>query len=78
MKKSLRLIAAMSLAAAGLITVAILPASGAAASHKVVCYRLVANKVKSAKFSGHCPTGWSKTKPKTAGGIELAGLEQVG
>ena len=62
MKKSLRLIAAISLAATGLITVAILP-SGAAA-HKVTCYRLVANKDKAGKFSGHCPKGWSKTKPK--------------
>jgi phosphate transport system substrate-binding protein len=64
MKKSLRLIAAMSLAAAGLLTAAVVPASGAGAASKVVCYRLVSNKVKSAKFSGHCPTGWSKTKPK--------------
>jgi phosphate transport system substrate-binding protein len=62
MKKSLRLIAALSLAATGLITVAVLP-SGAAA-HKVTCYRLVANKDKAGKFSGHCPKGWSKTKPK--------------
>ncbi|MCU1362328.1 MAG: phosphate transporter, periplasmic phosphate-binding protein [Acidimicrobiaceae bacterium] len=63
MKKTLRLIAAASLAATGLITVAVLPASGARA-HKVTCYRLVANKDKSAKFKGHCPKGWSKTKPK--------------
>jgi phosphate transport system substrate-binding protein len=64
MKKSLRLITAISFAATGLITVAILPASGAAKAHKVVCYRLAANKVKSAKFNNRCPKGWTKTKPK--------------
>jgi len=66
MKKSLRLLAAVSLAVSGLITVAILPASGAAKSTKVVCYKLSGSAVKSAKFAGHCPKGWSKTKPKTA------------
>ncbi|MFY9783115.1 MAG: substrate-binding domain-containing protein [Acidimicrobiales bacterium] len=64
MNKSLRLIAAVSLAAAGLITVAVLPASGAAKTTKVVCYRLTNNKVRSEKFNGHCAKGWSKTKPK--------------
>jgi phosphate transport system substrate-binding protein len=64
MKKSLRLITAISFAATGLITVAVLPASGAAKAHKVVCYRLAANKVKSAKFTNHCPKGWTKSKPK--------------
>jgi phosphate transport system substrate-binding protein len=64
MKKSLRLLSAVALAVSGLITVAILPASGAAKTHKVVCYRLSGSTVKSAKFNGHCPKGWSKTKPK--------------
>jgi phosphate transport system substrate-binding protein len=64
MKKSLRLLAAVSLAVSGLITVAILPASGAAKSTKVTCYKKVGNAVKSAKFKGHCAAGWSKTKPK--------------
>ena len=63
MKKTLRLIAALSLAATGLMAAAVLPASGAA-THKVVCYRLVANKDKAARFNGHCPKGWSKHKPK--------------
>jgi phosphate transport system substrate-binding protein len=63
MKQSLRLLAAVSLAVSGLITVAILPASGAAT--KVTCYKLSGSTVKSAKFTGHCPSGWSKTKPKT-------------
>ena len=64
MKKSLRLITAISFAATGLISVAILPASGAAKAHKVVCYRLVNNKVKSAKFNTKCPKPWTKSKPK--------------
>lgn len=62
MKKSLRLIMAISFAATGLLAVATLPASGA--THKVVCYRLVNNKVKSAKFNTRCPKPWTKTKPK--------------
>ena len=62
MKKSLRLIMAMAFAATGLLTVATLPASGA--THKVTCYRLVNNKVKSAKFNTRCPKPWTKTKPK--------------
>src|ERR1700722_2918761 len=64
MKKSLRLVTAISFAVTGLITVAILPASGAAKAHKVVCYRLVNNKVKSAKFNNKCTKPWTKTKPK--------------
>jgi phosphate transport system substrate-binding protein len=64
MKKSLRLVTAISFAVTGLITVAVLPASGAAKANKVVCYRLVNNKVKSAKFSNTCPKPWTKTKPK--------------
>ena len=64
MKKSLRLLSAVALAVSGLITVAILPASGAAKTTKAVCYKLSGTAVKSAKFKGHCPAGWSKTKPK--------------
>jgi phosphate transport system substrate-binding protein len=64
MKKSLRLITAISFAVTGLIAVAVLPASGAAKAHKVVCYRLVNNKVKSAKFNNKCTKPWTKTKPK--------------
>jgi phosphate transport system substrate-binding protein len=64
MKKSLRLIAAISLAAAGLTAAAVLPASGAAKTHKVVCYRLDSNKVKSHTFNNKCGKGWTKTKPK--------------
>ncbi len=62
MKKSLRLIMAISFAATGLLAVATLPASGA--THKVVCYRLVNNKVKSAKFNNRCTKPWTRTKPK--------------
>ena len=65
MKKSLRLLSAVALAVSGLITVAILPASGAAKTKVVVCFKLRGSVVKSAKFKGHCATGWSKTKPKT-------------
>jgi phosphate transport system substrate-binding protein len=64
MKKTLRLIAAISLAAAGLTAAAVLPASGAAKTHKVVCYRLISNKVHSHKFNNRCAKGWTKKKPK--------------
>ena len=64
MKKSLRLIMAISFAATGLLAVATLPASGA--THKVVCYRLVHNKVKSARFNNRCTKPWTRTKPKPA------------
>ena len=65
MKKSLRLLSAVALAVSGLITVAIFPASGAAKTKVVVCFKLRGSVVKSAKFKGHCATGWSKTRPKT-------------
>ena len=79
MKKSLRLITAISFAVTGLIAVAIVPA-GAAKAHKVVCYRLVNNKVKSAKFNNKCTKPWTKTKPKPKAPVDLesAGFEQVG
>ncbi len=80
MKKSLRLITAISFAATGLITVAVLPASGAAKAHKVVCYRLAANKVKSAKFNNHCPKRLDEVQAQAQadGVVEFDGFQQVG
>jgi phosphate transport system substrate-binding protein len=67
MKKTLRSLAAISLAATGLLTVATLPASGAPKHHvmKVTCYRQTASGVKTGHFAKACPKGWSKSKPKT-------------
>ncbi|MGB8179714.1 MAG: substrate-binding domain-containing protein [Acidimicrobiales bacterium] len=80
MKKSLRLITAISLAATGLIAVAILPAGAAAKAHKVVCYRLADNKVKSGSFNTTCPKSWTKTKPKPkpAPATSLMGSNKAG
>ncbi|HEY1825205.1 MAG TPA: substrate-binding domain-containing protein [Acidimicrobiales bacterium] len=62
MKKSIRLIMAMSFAATGLLAVAIVPAG--ATAKKVTCYRLVNNKLHSATFARVCHSPWSKAKPK--------------
>lgn len=76
MKKTLRSLAAISLAAAGLLTVATLPASGAA--KKVTCYRLEGSTVKTGHFAKACPAGWSKTKPKPKPATDLQGTNEPG
>jgi phosphate transport system substrate-binding protein len=68
MFKSLRLISAIALAGAGLVTVATLPASAAAKPKLITCYKLTATQLKTTKFKTKtCPTGWSKTKPSLQG-----------
>jgi phosphate transport system substrate-binding protein len=68
MKKTIRSLAAISLAAAGLLTVATLPASGAAKAKKITCYELTTTSIKSKKVvTKACPKGWSRTKPSLQG-----------
>jgi phosphate transport system substrate-binding protein len=68
MNKSLRSITAISIAAAGLISVATLPASAAAKAKKITCYELTATALKSKSVTTKaCPTGWSRTKPSLQG-----------
>jgi len=67
MKKTLRSLAAMSIAAAGLLTVATLPASGAAKAKKITCYELTNTALRKKTFTKVCPKGWSRTKPSLQG-----------
>jgi phosphate transport system substrate-binding protein len=68
MKKSLRSFAAISLAASGLLTVAILPASATAKAKKITCYELTTTALKSKTVTTKaCPKGWSRTKPSLQG-----------
>jgi phosphate transport system substrate-binding protein len=77
MKKSLRLIAALSLSATGLVAMAVLPASGAAKpkAKTVTCFQLTSSdSIKSGKFRNTCPKGWSKHKPS----VSLQGSNKPG
>jgi phosphate transport system substrate-binding protein len=67
MKKTLRALAAISLAATGLLTVATLPASGAAKAKKITCYELTNTALRTKTFTKVCPKGWSRTKPSLQG-----------
>jgi phosphate transport system substrate-binding protein len=57
----------MSIAAAGLLTVATLPASGAAKAKKITCYELTTTALRTKTFTRVCPKGWSRTKPSLQG-----------
>jgi phosphate transport system substrate-binding protein len=57
----------MSIAAAGLLTVATLPASGAAKAKKITCYELTTTALRTKTFTKVCPKGWSRTKPSLQG-----------
>ncbi len=73
MKKSIRSLAAISLAAAGLLTVATLPASAAHKVKKITCYELTTTALKTKHVTTKaCPKGWTKTKPSLQG-TNLAG-----
>ena len=67
MKKTLRALSAISLAATGLLTVATLPASGAAKAKKITCYELTNTALRTKTFTKVCPKGWSRTKPSLQG-----------
>lgn len=67
MKKTLRALSAISLAATGLLTVATLPASGAAKAKKITCYELTNTALRTKTFTKTCPKGWSRTKPSLQG-----------
>jgi phosphate transport system substrate-binding protein len=67
MKKTLRALSAISLAATGLLTVATLPASGAAKAKKITCYELTTTALRTKTFTKACPKGWSRTKPSLQG-----------
>ncbi len=69
MRNSLRLFAAVSLAATGLLAVATLPASGVAKPKvkHVTCYELTTTALKHKSFAKACPAGWSRTKPSLMG-----------
>jgi phosphate transport system substrate-binding protein len=73
MKKTLRSLAAISLAATGLITVATLPASAAHQVKKITCYELTTTALKTEHVTTKaCPKGWTRTKPSLQG-TNLAG-----
>ncbi len=68
MRKSFRLITAVSLAATGLLAVATLPAGAAKAKVKhVTCYELTTTALKTKSFAKTCPSGWSRSKPSLMG-----------
>jgi phosphate transport system substrate-binding protein len=67
MKKTLRSLTAVSIAAAGLLTVATLPASGAAKAKKITCYELTNTALRTKAFTKACPKGWSRSKPSLQG-----------
>ncbi|HEY5437524.1 MAG TPA: substrate-binding domain-containing protein [Acidimicrobiales bacterium] len=82
MKNLLRSCAAVALALSGVLIALSAPASAAAKTKSVTCYKLVHNKVQSHKFKnakGVCGKGWSKHKPKPTQAIgSLQGSNKSG
>ncbi len=68
MKKTLRSLVAVSLAIAGLLTVASVTAGAAPKAKFTTCYKLTSTGIASKKVKGvRCPSGYSKTKPSLQG-----------
>jgi phosphate transport system substrate-binding protein len=68
MNKTLRSLAAASLALAGLLTVLSVPAGATAKAKTTTCYKLTSTAIVSKKVKGTaCPTGYTKSKPSLQG-----------
>lgn len=73
MKNLLRSLTALAIATSGLLVAVSMPASAATKTKIVTCFRLEKNVVHTARFHGHCRTGWSlkRPKPKAVGYVKV-------
>lgn len=68
MKSSLRSLAALALAASGVVTAVALPAGATTTVKKITCYRLTATALQTKKFAlKACPKGYTRHKPSLQG-----------